>query len=257
MFINKYSVKCLLGPRSKVEYVSDDLFCWSVNGKNHFSILGSLTIEDIEHISSLGKVSFHYCSAENLELLKKYFKVDKTKITNVILDINNLDFVGKKGRQFRNYLNKYKDLRVVDNFNSIDEIEEFINKWSDQLADKYFRDHSGKNLHFFRRGSHIGCENIFIYKDYELVAFGVASPMDNGSCSYIVGKALAKSYPGMSEFADIMLYRKLLRKYGAFKIDMGMGAKGLLSYKMKFPGAIGEINYHGIIVGANCHGMTV
>lgn len=103
-------------------------------------------------------------------------------------------------------------------------------------------------MYFFKQGYHKDCDCVFIYRENELVAFGVASPMINGECSYILGKALAITYPGMSEFADIQLYKKLFNKYGKFKIDMGMGMKGLLSYKEKFPGAIREINYNGQIV---------
>lgn len=149
MFINKYSVKCLLGPRAKIEYYNDNIFCWSVNSKNHLAILNGLALNDINYIQSLGETTFHYCSVDNLGVLERHFRVEKTKITNTILNIDNVDFIGKKNRQFRNYLNRYDGLVVADKFNDISEIKNVISKWTDQLADKYFRNYSGKKCVFF------------------------------------------------------------------------------------------------------------
>jgi hypothetical protein len=247
-FINKYSDKCLLGPRSVIINYTDNIFCWSVGKKNHFTILNNLSQSDIQYLSSIKPASFHYCSIDNLNILKNNFNVDSAKIINILINIEDLSFIGNKGKSFRNYLNRYKNLTIKEEFDSINDIKLMIEEWSNSLGDKYFRDYSGKSLYFFKQNYHKECDCVFIYDDKKLVSFGVGTPIVNGTSSYATGKALAKTYPGLSEFTDIQLYRKMLDKYGKFTIDLGMSSKkGLLSYKKKFPNSFEETNYNGII----------
>lgn len=248
-FINKYSACCLLGPMAEEINECGRIFSWRVRNKRHFVVTDDLkNIGDLEkdYIRSLGECNFHYLSLDDLVILGD-FNISKTKITNIILPISELKFVGKKNRRFRNYLNRWSGLRIEGDYGEISEIKRMIDRWSESLGDKYFRDYSGKNLYFFKNGYEKRCERIFIYDGCELVAFGVASPVERGMCSYVVGKALADKYPGLSEFTDIKLYEKLLGKYGPFSINLGKAEKGLLSYKKKFSDAKEETGYDGTI----------
>ena len=71
------------------------------------------------------------------------------------------------------------------------------------------------------------------------------SPNINGTCSYVLGKALYKRFYGLSEFADVELY-KLGVAAGITQVNMGQASKGLLQYKTKFTHTK-ETHYDGSI----------
>lgn len=248
MFINYYSAKCMLGKMAKNARYEGELFVWDVGKRKHFVILDDYILKkkDIKLISLLAPISFHYVSQENLNILKESFgSVSKVKLKSTITSIDKLEFAGKKNRRFRNYLNRYKDLIIKDDPNNLSDVAKMLNVWSETSGDKYFRDFSGKNLYFLTNNYHEKCDCVFIYDNDELVSFGVASPMNNGQCSYIIGKALCLKYPGLSEVTDIKLYEKLLNKHKSFSINLGQASKGLKFYKLKFPNTIMEDHYDG------------
>jgi len=249
-FINEYSAPCMLGRMAKHVAHKNSLFTWSVGKRNHLVVLnnGTLAKPDLDYLSTLDSFNFHYLFQPNVDILKQSFSsVSTHKITSIVLKIDELDFAGKKGKKFRNYINRYKEYDIRDQLGSMGEVEEMLDRWRETLGDKYFRDFSGKNFYFFQNNYHKECENVFIYDKDKLISFGVASPVKGGHCSYIIGKALAHDYPGLSEFTDIKLYEKLLRT-GPFEINMGMAQTGLKYYKKKFPGSFEQESYNGKVV---------
>lgn len=253
-FIDQYTAKCMMGPVSKNPKEHNGIFHWQVNRKFHFTVMNnySLTEEDLKYLASFceGQISFHYLNKDNLDfLVTATKKIEKTKYKSVILKINEIDYSGNRNKTIRNYMNRYKDFEIKNNFNNLDEVKELISEWSTTLGDKYFRDFSGKNKFFFMNNFHIGCENVFVYdKEGILVSFGVGSPVEENYCSYVIGKALAHKYPGLSEFTDMKLYEKLFNKYGPFNINMGQATGGLVFYKKKFPNSEEDLHYNGKIL---------
>lgn len=247
-FINDQSYKCLLGQQTKQTYKSNNLYIWQVNSKYHFATNNIISNEDISILKTLTPISFHYLSEENLSILKKEFKLSKTKEQSIGINISSLEFKGRKFHGIRNSINKCKNLNLTikDNFNNIDDIKKLLNEWSTVLANKYFRDFSGKNLYFYKNDFHKDCINIFIYKDEELISFASASKPDEGCSTYIIGKALCNRYPGLSEYTDLILYEKL-KKMNCDIINMGQATKGLIYYKSKFPNSITQTHYNGKI----------
>jgi hypothetical protein len=247
-FIDQYSAPCLLGPQSKNIRQINNLFIWEVGKKTHFSVIGgeSLSSSDIEELKKIGLASFHYLSEDNYKILKNNI-ISKDKITSIILKIDEIDYCGNRNKTIRNYMNRYKKKVVEGDYRKIDDVKEIIDRWSDTSADKYFRDFSGKNLYFIKNGYHKSCENVFVYDEDKLISFGVASSLEEGYCTYVIGKALCKDYPGLSEFTDMKLYEKIFAKVGPFRINMGQAMKGLVFYKKKFAIPEEEINYHGKI----------
>ena len=246
-FINEQSFKCLLGPRATNLRIHEGLFSWTVGKKNDFSTSRLLVEEDLDHIRSISPASFHYLSLANVEFLQKHFKVSKTKQICTNLDITDLSLSGGNLKNVRQSYNKCakNKLEVFDNFKDIKDIADLIEEWSNEYTDKYFRDFSGKNMFFYKNNFHKDCVNAFVYSGDHLVAFGSLSAPINRTSSYIIGKALFKRMPGLSEFADISLYQKIQKD--ADVINMGRGQKKLLFYKSKFPGSTTEIEYDGSI----------
>ncbi len=247
-FINKYSYKCLLGPRSSHIGERDGIYSWIVNNKQHFSTSRQLTLYDFHILRSIAPSNFHYLSSDNVSFLKQHYNVHKTNLTSIIIPINKLSLVGKKISKTRQLINKCakNNFELLDNYRSIDDVKEMINNWSTNYTDKYFRDFSGKNLFFYRNNFHLNCLNLFVYFKDRLVSFGTLSPNESGTSSYIIGKALYKNYPGLSEYTDFMLYQKAL-KQNIEQVNLGQASKGLLFYKNKFGETIKETHHDGSI----------
>ncbi len=234
-FINQYSYKCLLGKQSKNAQEQDGIFSWQVGKKQHFAVDKVLTEADIPLLASLAPSNFHYLSETNLQFLKQRFKVDKSKNLSIIIDIQDLTFRGKSNASIRHCLNRCQDQFIIEpNFRDIKDVDKLIDEWSNNYTSKYFQDHSSKNLVFYTRGHHLQCTNAFIYRDTDLVAFGTLTPPDtNGTASYVIGKSLYQRHYGLSEFADVELY-KLGQIAGIIHVNLGQASKGLLGYKSKF-----------------------
>ena len=246
-YINRESFRCLIGPMAKNVQIIDNLFIWIVNNKNHFVVEGELSDKNIEMLKSYTPCNFYYIDQENLNKLKDNFKISKTKNTSITIDIRDLNFVGKQYSSIRNCLNKCKNKKfeLRSDFKSIDDVKTLINNWSNNYTDKYFRDNSGKNYYFYKQNYHENLISLFVYDGDRLISFGTLSNKFDESASYIIGKALYKDYPGLSEFTDIELY-KVAREKNIKYIHMGNAKKGLLDYKTKFE-HIKTTDYNGII----------
>lgn len=244
-YINKFSYKCLLGPQSRDVVETSDLYIWRVNKKHHFTTAIDLNQNHIDILKQYGILNFHYLSEANMIYLKSNGSVDKAKNASVTLDISDLSLKGSKFASIRHAINRCtkSNLTIKDNFNDISDVKNLIEEWSNNYTDKYFRDHSGKNMFFYKNNFHLDCINAFIYDGDVLVAFGTLS---TEPCSYIIGKALFKRHYGLSEYADYILYQKAQR-LNITKVNMGQAEKGLVHYKMKFPGASSEIHYNGTV----------
>lgn len=231
-YIDSYSWKCLLGPQSKNYQEINGLYLWDVGKKKHFATQRLLTSDDL---SLLSDCSFHYLSEENLNFLLKSKKLQKDKNISTILNIQNLSFSGNKFKSIRHALNRGKsyNLTAENNYRKLQDIKDMIEEWSDVLAQKYFRDNSGKNFFFYKNNWHQNCINLFLYDQDKLVSFGSLSPSQNGYSAYILGKALCHKYYGLSEFTDVELYKKA-QTTGIQWVDMGQTQKGLIHYKQKF-----------------------
>ncbi len=247
-YINQDSFKCLLGPQAKEVVISNNLFLWKVGKKKHFAVEGTLNDQNIQELKTYGESNFHYISPDNFEILKNNFKADKVKHMSVIIDIQDLSFKGDKYKSIRHCLNRCKkeEFIIESNYRQLQDVKNLIEEWSNDYTEKYFRDNSGKNMHFYKNNYHLGLDSVFVYKGDSLVAFGTLSRNQGGYCSYILGKALYKRHYGLSEFADIELY-KLAQGKGISFVNMGDATKGLIDYKTKFA-HLTETHYDGSIL---------
>ena len=158
-FINKYTFKCLLGPRSSDVNTINDIHFWTVYKKKHFCTSKILTSEDVEILREYGPASFHYLSADNLSFLKNNFKVSQSKDNSIILDIQDLSFKGGQFKKLRQSLTRCgkNEFEILDNFKDINDVVKMIKEWSNKYTDKYFRDFSGKNTYFYKNNFHLNC----------------------------------------------------------------------------------------------------
>lgn len=246
-YIDPYSWKCLLGRQSKDITEVDGLYRWQVGKRAHMTTARLLTVVEIE---ALPEINFHYLSPENLNLVKSVRKVQQAKQTSTRIVLTQLSTTGNKHKSLRHALNRAKtyNLTVENNFRKLSDVEEMLEEWSTVLAAKYFRDNSGKNLHFYRNNWHADCHNVFLYDQDKLVAFGTASPGVGQYCSYVMGKSLCNRYYGLSELADYSLFDKCLGA-GLKTIDLGQTSGGMTHYKNKFAGAENYTHYNGKING--------
>lgn len=247
-FIDKYSAKCLLGPMSKDFSVHGEICTWKVKNTNHFSICGGheLNLEDLDYLRQFGSLNFHYLSDLNCSFLTKNLaKVKKERLTSYIIGINEINYSGNKNKTIRNYMNRYGHLQILDDYKQKKDLGIMLNEWADTLGEKYYWSFHGKTKYFLENNFHSGCDSVFVYDGDKLVSFGVASPVENCYCSYVIGKALSKTYPGLSEFTDMKLYEKVFAKYGRFEINLGKAEGGLVFYKKKFSNSKEELCYAG------------
>lgn len=237
-FIDSISWKCLLGKQAKNIEDLDGLYKWQVNNKLHFTTNKILTKEEIEPLSGY---SFHYLTIENLDNIKQYKKITKEKESSVIIDLTKFNLTGTKYSGIRHSINSAKkhDLITKENLDNINDLRIMLKSWSNTFGDKYFRNFVGKNDYFYSNNLHKDCTNLFIYKDTKLVSFATATNYENSS--YVMGKALANEIHGLSEYTDYLLYNKLINN-NVKTINLGRASKGLLFYKMKFPGSK-EVNH--------------
>lgn len=246
-YIDRYSWRCLLGKQSRNIREINDIYFWEVGKtKKHFCTNKILTPQDIPLLLDH---SFHYLSEDNANFLKQYYKIQRGKNLSTLIDLSQLSLEGGERKKLRQSINKIKklNLTIQDNFNHIDDVKGLIEEWSNVLAQKYFRDHSGKNTYFYQNNFHQGCINAFIYDQDKLIAFATASPQQ--PASYIIGKALCHRYAGLSEYADYVLYLKLLEN-NITLIDLGQTEGGLVQYKGKWPGATTYNFYNGKVLNA-------
>lgn len=246
-FVTPEASRCMLGKLSHEVVLQDGVLSWQSRGKNHVIIVNDdLNTEAMNRLKEIKHANFHYLSRTSLDRISSEFVTKKQRGWSVVLDICSMDFVGKRNRRFRNYLNRYSKFQNSDVLRGgLKDLEIMLKKWSGGLGDKYFRNMSGKNLYFVKQGYHEGCENLFVYDGDCLVSFGIVSPVRDRKTSYIIGKALSDTYPGLAEFTDLAMYKRLLENHGSFSINLGQGEGGLLSYKMKFPGARKQEHFHG------------
>lgn len=247
-FINKYSWKALLGRQSKNLIEKENIYFWDVGNKHHFCTNKTLDISDLKDLEY--PINFHYMSEDNVKFLKKNAKVSTSKHSSIYYDLSKFSLNGgnyKSVRQSINKASKY-NLKIQDHFNEMADVKLFINEWSTILAQKYFRDFSGKSLYFYQQNFHKDCLNIFLYDNEKLVSFGSLSPSNDGYSSYVNGKAHCHNYKGLSEYTDFLLYQKAIEK-GIKYVNLGQAKGGLLYYKNKFPGSNIITHYDGQIEG--------
>lgn len=248
-YINEQSFKCLLGIQAKEIKIENNLFLWKVGKKQHFAVQDKLTDENILILKGYCPSNFHYVNDENLNILKQHFSLNRVRHTSIILDIQDLSFKGNDYKNIRHCINRCvkENFTIENNYRNINDVKVLIDEWSNEYTEKYFRDNSGKNLFFYKNNFHKDLISVFIYKENDLIAFGTLSNPINGYSSYILGKALYKRHYGLSEFADIELY-KIGNLLGVKKVNMGDATKGLLSYKSKFEHEK-EFHFDGSIEG--------
>ena len=250
MYIDEQSYKCMLGSQSRELEIFDGIYKWKVCKKLHIIKSRPLIEFDIEILKQYTPFIYNYFSLEDVQLLKKNFgEVESSRKTSVEIELQNLDFVGIAYKGIRGSINKAKklSLTIQDNFNDIQDIKDFVKKWGDGLGDKYFQDHSSKNVYYFSKNWHKDCISIFCYIEKDLVSFAVLSKPIDGYSSYICGKALSDKYMGLSEFTDMLIYKKGI-DYGVKIVNLGLASKGLLFYKMKFPGSRIQYHYDGKVL---------
>jgi len=246
-YIDKYSWKCLLGKMARDICEYDRYATWMVGKRRNIVIFDELKNSDIIWLKEYVPFNFHYFSFDDVVVLKNAFKVLKSKGDSGFLDLSKTLYPsGKKYRGLRNRLNRIDklDIEVLDYYRDINDVKIFIEQWRENYSDKYFRDNSGKNLYFYMNNFHNECINSFCYNGNELVALGTLSNRGRYS-SYIVGKALYKKNPILSELIDFSLYEKA-NNLNIEYVMLGFSSnKSLLRYKEKFPGLNNHIEYSG------------
>jgi hypothetical protein len=248
-FIDSYSWKCLLGPQAKEIKAENEIYTWKVGKRTHLATSKQFSETDLSALYACSPCNFNYLNKDNIDFLKKYFEISTARDRSVIVPLTDFSLEGgefKKTRQAVNKAKKY-NLTLEHNYRNLKDVEDMIEDWSTNYTDKYFRDFSGKNYFFYKNNFHLECTNIFLYNQNELVAYSSLSPHQDGKCSYIIGKALYKKFPGISELADVLAFQHAAQQ-GATKVDMGQAPKNLLTYKMKYPNAYVEVNYDGKIL---------
>lgn len=249
-FINEISYKCLLGPRAKNIIEKDNIYSWTVGKKQHFTTNKILNSQDILYLQTIAPSNFHYLSPENLDILNKNFDLDKKKMDSVSIELEKISLSGNENKSLRGSYNKCSKntFEILDDYKKISDVEDLIEDWSTNYTDKYFRDFSGKNTFFYRNKFHENCINSFFYSGDRLVAFGTLAQDANDPtrASYVIGKALYKSFYGLSEYADLSLYDKA-KKNGIKVVNLGQAINGLNFYKNKFAGAFEHLHYDGSI----------
>jgi hypothetical protein len=246
-YINYQSFRCLLGVQAKDVQIVDNLFLWKVGKKQHFTVENILTPSNLLTLAPYVPSNFHYLNATSIENLKSVCKVHKVKNTSIIINIEDLSFTGNAYKNIRHCLNRAakNNFTLESNFRDLGDVKKLVNEWSDHYTDKYFRDNSGKNFQFYKQGYHQGLVSLFVYHQDDLVAFGTLSTPDDGNSSYIVGKALYQRHYGLSEFADVELYKRG-QLLGIKNVNLGQASKGLLAYKKQFQHSE-EIHYDGSV----------
>lgn len=244
-YINRYSWKCLLGRQSKNITEENGIYFWDVGKRKHFCTNRILSVEDLKFLQDR---NFHYLSIENCNFLKQHVKVQRSKNISTTIDLTQLSLVGNKNKSLRHAINKGKsyNLTIENNFRNIKDVEVMIEEWSNVLAQKYFRDNSGKNVYFYKNNLHKDCHSVFLYDKDALVAFGTASPSEDGNSSYILGKSLCNKYH-VSEYADYCLYDVCLANK-IKTIDLGQTTGKLTFYKKKFGGSDTYEYYNGKVL---------
>lgn len=248
-FITNESFRCLLGKQSKEIEIINNLFLWKVGNKRHFAVMGELNDINIEKLACYFPCNFHYLTSNNIDILKNSFKIKKSRGNSVIIDIDDLSFSGNEGKNVRHCLNRCakNKFSIEDNLRSIKDVENLIDEWSNNYTTRYFRDNSGKNTYFYKNNFHQGLISTFIYQGDNLVSFGTLTlPNIDGYSSYVLGKALYQRHYGLSEFADVELYKKA-KLFGIKYVNLGQANKGLLFYKTKFNSFI-QTHYDGQIL---------
>lgn len=248
-FLDRQSWKCLLGKMSKNIEQKETYATWTVYKRRHVVIFEN--IQDPKIFEKLVPFNFHYFTEKNVKKLKEAYKIKSKKEKSVMLDLEKtLNPSGKKYRGLRNRINRFKklDIEVLNDYKDIEDIEDFVETWSNKYSLKYFRDNSGKNLHFYKHNFHKPCINSFCYYNGKLVAYGTFSCPHDGYSSFMIGKALYDVNPVLSEFVDYSLHKKAY-ELGAKYVLLGCSStKGLLKYKKKFPGVINYIEYSGKVI---------
>jgi len=245
-FIDKYSWKSFLGTQAKNITINKTYAYWNTSKATNVVLFKGF--RSFKKIESLTPFTTYYLNEHMIKKLSYRFVVEKHRTKSTIIDISKLKITGKKNKDIKwaiNNINK-KNIVIEDNYRKIEDVEFMIKNWKIDGAERYFQDRSSKNIYFYKNNYHEGCINIFCYDADKLISFGTLSPSEKGYSSYILGKALFNEYKGLSEYTDVMLFKKGL-EFGIKEVDMGDGGKNLKNYKNKFSSAREEIFYHGKI----------
>jgi len=84
-FADRYSWKCMLGPMSKDIEEHKVYSTWTVHGRRHVVFFRKLRDRDYDLIRGLLPFNFHYLGEEDVDILKKRFVVQKTRLPSVYL----------------------------------------------------------------------------------------------------------------------------------------------------------------------------
>lgn len=236
---NNLTWKTFLSSVAKDITEHDGICSWRINKNTGVIFTRPIKTEDMDYINGLAPFSTYYIPENEVELLRKSFKIKATKDHSVVIPIDNLSLKGNKVARIRWAVNhnSSKNFIMSDSLNSMEDMFEFLKRWDDTCGDKYFQVRTGKNKYFFKNGLHNDGISLFVYDDKKLIGWGTLSnPDENGYSSYVVGKALCLDYSGLSEYIDVKLYEKGLQ-CGVKYVNLGGGVDGVVSYKLKFPGA--------------------
>ena len=243
-FTDTQSWKCMLGVASKEVKDHDDIYSWKVNKKNHLMFGRELIEDDLDYLKSFLPFGYYYAEESNVEFLKKHFNINKDKSYAAEIHLDYFDLSGAKYKNIRNSINKANryGIEFEDNYRKIGDVKQIIDDWDNSMGDRKFRSFANKNIHFFGSNFHIGCINIFGYKDDKLVSFGVLSNREYSA--YVIGKSLCLDYPGLSELTDYLLYKKA-KAAGVKIVNLSGGTNKIMFYKKKFPGITTVLEFDG------------
>jgi hypothetical protein len=210
---------------------------WDIYGKTKLGFKREVAESDLDTFN-IEQFSAFYVTPEDIDILSKKYKINKSKDDSVVIPIKDFSLKGRKYNDLRTAFNKNdkRNFEIIDYLKSYDDMEQFLLSWDETSGEKHFQSRIGKNRFFFKKQFEREGISLFIYDEDKLIGWGVLSKPIDGYSAYVAGKALCYDYKGMSEYADIILY-EYARTKGVEFVDLGGGKPSVFKYKMKFPKA--------------------
>jgi len=197
------------------------------------------TCKDFEkYLTTYDKIKFSYLSEKQLDIIKKSnvkYKKDQYRQTYVYyFDEEYFKLFGKKYRNIRNSVNKYKDkITIKEKCNNITEVINLMKLWKKQRKDRYFLFITSSEEYFLN--NYFNDKDFvshFYYDNNNLIGYSIYERLENGLFNSFFRKSNL-DYSHLSEFIDFKSFESVYKKYGNFYLNIGDdgGDKKIKQYK--------------------------
>lgn len=245
---NNLAYKSFLSSVAKDIEEYDGIYSWRIYKNIQVAFTRPIVEKDLVYLNKFNIFSSYYLTVNDISILNSVYSISKSKDNDIVIPVENFSLDSLSGRKYsdiRHAMNRNikKNFRICNNFDKIEDILVFLDRWDDTSGEKYFQSRAGKNRYFFRNNFHLEGHSLFIYDNDKIIAFGVLSKVDvDGYSSYVIGKSLCHDYSGISEYADVLIF--LIAKDNGIKmVNMGGGVSAVVNYKKKFPNYFELENY--------------